>query len=675
MALAQDPPVSESQRKAMFAAKAGNSTLGIPQSVGAEFANADPGGHLPAKARDAGGMEFLSTLKNFFRAAMSWAAEEEGEGEHEEDGQDDVSPHAAGVCFSTPTGHALFVKRSDKGDHAGEWAFPAGMAEANETPEECASREAAEEVYPGCSLDGLVQMDARDGFHTFRKEVGRRFVPILNDEATEYMWAPLSSPPTPLHPGVKETLRAINEAEGSAGTAGTGGYAEKEAQDEVDEDEWTPEAREAAAEARRRNAGGGGKSHWASSVSRPGPDPGLFSPRGNVSAAANKRFMKNADPTLGAELEASHKRHQESIQEHPRDKLLRNAKQLRDLAARGMSTKKFIKQAEALEKQAKELPEGQDAESEHEEGKLTETTREKIGTPGSEKREDMPEGVFLGPNKTYPVKERRDGEWKYTRNLLLAAARRARMQKEPSIAKKADEIRAREFGGEGEDQLVTAPNSGVMPRGRRAHDAMALDRAMPPKERYYDADGRLHVDSANISKATVNPYYGEEINGVMKDEPGWKMLEPGKKYQLLRHPDALKKAVDSFNGLPLLFTHKPTSAEDHPEALTVGSTGNEASFEHPYLKNSLWIWPKYASDAIEDGERKQLSCGYAYKVDMKPGTFEGQAYDGVMRDIVGNHVALVHVGRAGPDVSIDEDPDSAIWLMIEQALIGFQAAA
>jgi len=41
------PPVSQAQRKAMFAAKAGNSTIGIPQSVGKEFADADPGGKLP----------------------------------------------------------------------------------------------------------------------------------------------------------------------------------------------------------------------------------------------------------------------------------------------------------------------------------------------------------------------------------------------------------------------------------------------------------------------------------------------------------------------------------------------------------------------------------------------------------------------------------------------------
>lgn len=44
------PPVSEAQRRAMFAAKEGHSTIGIPKKVGAEFAAADPGGKLPKHA-------------------------------------------------------------------------------------------------------------------------------------------------------------------------------------------------------------------------------------------------------------------------------------------------------------------------------------------------------------------------------------------------------------------------------------------------------------------------------------------------------------------------------------------------------------------------------------------------------------------------------------------------
>jgi hypothetical protein len=52
MGMTGDPPTSEAQRKAMWAAKSGHSTLGIPQSVGAEFAKADPGGKLPSHAKD-----------------------------------------------------------------------------------------------------------------------------------------------------------------------------------------------------------------------------------------------------------------------------------------------------------------------------------------------------------------------------------------------------------------------------------------------------------------------------------------------------------------------------------------------------------------------------------------------------------------------------------------------
>lgn len=44
------PAVSEAQRRAMFAAAGGKSTIGIPQSVGQEYTRADTGGPLPKKA-------------------------------------------------------------------------------------------------------------------------------------------------------------------------------------------------------------------------------------------------------------------------------------------------------------------------------------------------------------------------------------------------------------------------------------------------------------------------------------------------------------------------------------------------------------------------------------------------------------------------------------------------
>jgi len=45
------PPVSQAQRRAMYAAKEGKSTLGIPRKVGREFIAADTGKKLPKRKR------------------------------------------------------------------------------------------------------------------------------------------------------------------------------------------------------------------------------------------------------------------------------------------------------------------------------------------------------------------------------------------------------------------------------------------------------------------------------------------------------------------------------------------------------------------------------------------------------------------------------------------------
>lgn len=197
-------------------------------------------------------------------------------------------------------------------------------------------------------------------------------------------------------------------------------------------------------------------------------------------------------------------------------------------------------------------------------------------------------------------------------------------------------------------------------RNVEAHDSLSL--AYDRSARTFDEDGRLHVALTNISKATVNPYYGHEIPGF--EELG---LDPERKYKMLRAPDELEKGAATFNNLPLLIQHQASSATDHPQGLTVGSTGTDAVFNAPYLQNSLVVWVKDAIDAIESEDKKELSCGYRYRPDMTPGTYEGEPYDGVMRDIVGNHVALCREGRAGHDVVVG-DHAMRIKLMGKQVM-------
>lgn len=188
---------------------------------------------------------------------------------------------------------------------------------------------------------------------------------------------------------------------------------------------------------------------------------------------------------------------------------------------------------------------------------------------------------------------------------------------------------------------------------------MALDRAPPRRDlaldrasvRSYDKAGHLNVEVSNISKANVCPYYGREI-------PDYAALglQPDRIYRLLRDPVELEKAAGTFTGKPLLLVHRPQMAGDHDHEITIGAIGT-AEWSAPYLRAPLSIWVADGIKAVESGEQQELSSGYFYRAVMEPGLHEGEQYDGRMVDIVGNHVAIVAAGRAGPDVVVgDEQP-------------------
>lgn len=167
-----------------------------------------------------------------------------------------------------------------------------------------------------------------------------------------------------------------------------------------------------------------------------------------------------------------------------------------------------------------------------------------------------------------------------------------------------------------------------------------------PSSRSVDENGFLHVKSSHITKATVNPYYGHEIPGYERLR-----LEPDKIYYGFRDPGELRKSAPTWEGLPLHVEHHPDSADEPAKLTRVGAVG-KAFWNAPYIDAPLTIWDRSAIDGIEDGSFRELSCAYRYEPDFTPGQFEGVDYDFVMRDIRGNHVALVEEGRAGPDVLV-----------------------
>ena len=179
-----------------------------------------------------------------------------------------------------------------------------------------------------------------------------------------------------------------------------------------------------------------------------------------------------------------------------------------------------------------------------------------------------------------------------------------------------------------------------------------------PSMRTKDDNGFLHVALTPISKATVNPYLGKEI--PFSDEHGF---DPEKIYYALRPADELEKAADTFNGLPLLLEHHEINSENPAKEWVVGSVGTDAVFEAPYLKNSMTVTDAQAIGYIEDGQAAEISCCYSYDPDFTSGEFtevDGSKvhYDLIMRNIKGNHVALVPEGRAGHDVKVADSMDA-----------------
>ncbi len=581
--VATDPPVSEAQRRAMWAAAAGHSNIGIPQSVGKEYAGADPGGSLPGKAKDMMASQFRKLgelLTEFFK-------EEAEEPEHARDSEHFIDyKKANGVAFVTPDGKALFLKRSANGDHAGEWGFPGGMQEEGETGPQCAIREVGEEIgRSDCALDKMSPLhrhfsDEKVDFTTYAHPVEDTFTPKLNYEHDDWQWAYIDQPPEPLHPGMQHLLKHALMGEVLApNNAGEGGLVEQDKKAEDDQ--------------KRDQAG-------------------KFSAESHPASVEHEGKQYGRTGKTGTQIESGE--HSAEYTHHTN----------------------YGKSDNVESRAWHRLPSG------------------KVG--GEDK------GIAADATQLHET----EGATKYRTEQTGG-------ELEHSMA---DAVKANQpgygHGGEGHPKLkqwATAVAQDAMFEAGLAMDRSLFDS--PPAEidkelalaydrdtgRQFDNNGNMHVAESNISKSAVNPYLGKEINQAMKSKPGWVPLDDQTKYFLFRHPDELLKGAPTFNNLPILNKHVPISASKFDPKDIIGSTGTDAKFVQPYLQNSLAFWRKPMIDEIEDNERKQLSAAYSYDADMTPGEYEGQKFDGIMRNIKGNHVALVKEGRAGPDVVVcDEQP-------------------
>ena len=171
---------------------------------------------------------------------------------------------------------------------------------------------------------------------------------------------------------------------------------------------------------------------------------------------------------------------------------------------------------------------------------------------------------------------------------------------------------------------------------------------MLPPSAETDQDGRVRFLSP-LSAVNISPYKGEIILLASPDVSD--DVEPDAVYQMLRAPSELKKAVGTFNGIPVLSRHTVIGGEPPPD-LVCGTIGTDAMFDGELLSATVTLWSQEAIDSL--AWNNALSAAYMFEADMTPGKFNGVAYDGVLRNIEAHHCALVPYSKSG--VGLDGRP-------------------
>lgn len=128
------------------------------------------------------------------------------------------------------------------------------------------------------------------------------------------------------------------------------------------------------------------------------------------------------------------------------------------------------------------------------------------------------------------------------------------------------------------------------------------------------------------------------------------------------------RAMATFAAAPVTINHPPVDAngrqilvnKDNWRRLSVGHLGESLRQDGDHLAADVYIRDAEAVAKVKSGKLRKISLGYQVDYDRTPGvTPDGARFDGVQRNIRGNHVALLlgHAPRGGDTCELRLDSE------------------
>lgn len=187
-----------------------------------------------------------------------------------------------------------------------------------------------------------------------------------------------------------------------------------------------------------------------------------------------------------------------------------------------------------------------------------------------------------------------------------------------------------------------------------------------------DQNGYLTIAGNPLTKVGVFPYRGSEIGAP----------DPDKIYYVFRPEEELNnpETINSFKLVPFVDEHEWLGDGGTPAEKKgiQGTIGEHVYFDAPYLRGNIRILSESVKNRINNG-KIELSAGYSCAYEPSAGTFNGQHYDYIQKNIRANHLALVDKGRSGADVAVLDslkftfDTAELIQMTLEELLTAIAA--